>query len=90
MAGAVQFVVFTKVVDKKTLNIIFLSVVSFISTAIPLVFAFLPDAVASQGALGGDGCALTDVQAEALRGQLRTFNASCSYNVSVGGVPLGV
>ena len=72
------------------MNVILVSVLSFFSTAIPLVFAFLPDAVASQGALGGDGCALTGVQAEALRGQLRTFNASCSYNVSVGGVPLGV
>ena len=72
------------------MNVILVSVLSFFSTAIPLVFAFLPDAVASQGASGGDGCALTDVQAEALRGQLRTFNASCSYNVSVGGVPLGV
>ena len=71
------------------MNVILVSVLSFFSTAIPLVFAFLPDAVASQAALGGDGCALTDVQAEALRGQLRTFNASCSYNVSVGGVPLG-
>ena len=72
------------------MNVILVSVLSFFSTAIPLVFAFLPDAVASQGALGGDGCALTHVQAAALRGQLRTFNASCSYNVSVGGVPLGV
>ena len=73
-------------VDKKTINVILVSVLSFFSTAIPLVFAFLPDAVAS----GGDVCALTEVQAEALRGQLRTFNASCSYNVSVGGVSLGV
>ena len=69
------------------MNVILVSVLSFFSTAIPLVFAFLPDAVASQAASGG--CALTDLQAEALRGQLRTFNASCSYNVSVGGVPLG-
>ena len=37
------FRVFTKVIDKKTLNVIMVTVGSFYSTAIPLIMAFMPD-----------------------------------------------
>ena len=50
-AFAGQFVVFTKVVDKKTLNIILASVVSFFTTAIPLVFALPAPALSLLAAL---------------------------------------
>ena len=40
------FRVFTKVIDKKTLNLIMVTVGSFYSTVIPLIMAFMPDPVA--------------------------------------------
>ena len=93
-----QFVVFTKVVDKKTLNIILASVVSFFTTAIPLIFAVLPDApppLDAAAAAGGAGCALSAAQmdvvrahTDAVRAQLQVLNASCAYNVSVGGAAI--
>ena len=92
-----QFVVFTKVVDKKTLNIILASVVSFFTTAIPLIFALLPDAAPppDAAAAAGAGCALSAAQmdvvrahTDAVRAQLQVLNASCAYNVSVGGAAI--
>ena len=38
------FVMFTKVVDKKTLNVIFISLLSFFSTVVPLFYSLLPNA----------------------------------------------
>ena len=39
------FTVFSKVIDKKTLNMIVLSVGSFYGTVIPLIMAFQPDTI---------------------------------------------
>ena len=81
--------------DKKTLNIILASVVSFFTTAIPLIFALLPDAAPPAAAAGGAGCALSAAQmdvvrahTDAVRAQLQVLNASCAYNVSVGGAAI--
>jgi hypothetical protein len=41
--------VFTKVIDKKTLNVIMVTVVSFYSTVIPLNMALMPDPVTETG-----------------------------------------
>jgi hypothetical protein len=38
------FTIFTKVVDKKTLNVLAISIASFFGTVIPLIMAFMPDA----------------------------------------------
>ena len=40
---------FTKVIDKKTLNVIMVTVVSFYSTVIPLNMALMPDPVTETG-----------------------------------------
>jgi hypothetical protein len=83
-----QFVVLTKVIDKKTLNAIFVAVVSFFSTIVPVVLALLPDP-------GGDAtghraaCALTPMQASLIRSAANlalgndTDADACSYNISL-------
>ena len=43
------FTIFSKVVDKKTLNMIVFSVGSFYGTVIPLIMAFMPDPVSTSG-----------------------------------------
>jgi hypothetical protein len=71
------FVVFSKVIDKKTLNLIAFSVASFFGTVIPLIMAFMPDPP-SEGTvegvcLGGAGDAaalarLSRMSADAITG----------------------
>jgi hypothetical protein len=55
------FTIFSKVVDKKTLNMIVFSVGSFYGTVIPLIMAFMPDPVSTSGesiqCLGAEECA---------------------------------
>ena len=77
------FCVFGKVVDKKTLNVIGISVVSFVSTAVPLLMAVLvPDAVAREGE-----CALTELEASTIRAVMS--NESCSYNMTLDAILAG-
>ena len=89
-----QFVVFTKVIDKKTLNTIFIAIASFFSTAVPLLLALLPDAP-SAGGTGISSCDLTAGQASVIRSAARlalgianvTGSAGeCTYNVSLGSI----
>ncbi len=72
------FVVFSKVIDKKTLNLVAFSVASFFGTVIPLIMAFMPDAPSLEGTaedvcLGGTGDAaalarLSRMSADAITG----------------------
>ena len=57
-----QFVVFTKVIDKKTMNIILATMVSFFSTTVPLVLALLPDDTVPTGGGLLEPCALSASQ----------------------------
>ena len=80
------FTVFGKVVDKKTLNVIFVSVTSFFGTAIPLIMAFAT--VATKQDADEQSCtSLTELQLAALE-TFRLLNASCAYNMTIG--PSGV
>ena len=57
------FVILTRVIDRKSLNLIFITMGSFFSTAIPILFALLPDPTAvraaASGGSGGTGCNTT-------------------------------
>ena len=68
------------------LNVIFVSLVSFFSTAIPLAIALMgPPSLNARGdgGGGGDQCELTALQTSAVRGLAGLFNASCNYNASI-------
>jgi hypothetical protein len=75
------------VVDKKTLNLIFVSMISLFSTAVPLLIALLPDPATATD--GQDECALPLSVAQtaalvAFRNSGR--NMSCAWNIIVNGM----
>ena len=70
------FTVFTKVLDRKTLNILMISVGSFFGTALPLIIALMPD---SEQKLGEAACDLDEHQVASIRVAMMTRNRSCSY-----------
>jgi hypothetical protein len=77
------FVVLTKVMDKKTLNMVGLTVISFVSTSVPLVMAVLtPDAQPRNGE-----CTLSGVEISTIRSVVA--NATCNYNVTLNDVLTG-
>eukprot|EP01051_Picozoa_sp_SAG22_P009028 SAG22_NODE_724_length_7634_cov_11.669808_1_plen_84_part_00 len=71
----------------RRLNVIFVSLVSFFSTAIPLAIALMgPPSKSLNADQGGDGssqCELTALQTSAIRGLAGLFNSSCDYNASI-------
>ena len=80
--------VLTKVIDKKTLNTIFVAVVSFFSTVVPVFLALLPDPGAD--AIGHRAaCDLTPMQASLIRSAANlalgndTDADACTYNISL-------
>jgi hypothetical protein len=67
----------------RRLYVLFLSLVSFFSTAIPLAITLIGPIPSSSIAEGGATCELTPAQTGAIRGLVGFFNASCNYNVSL-------
>ena len=66
------------------LNIIFASLVSFFTTAVPLAIALMGPSDSSAHAMNGSGqCELTTIQTSAIRGLAGLFNSSCTYNASI-------
>lgn len=88
------FLVWGRVIDKRTLNIIMASVFSVFSTVLPIIVTLLPDGSATGTAADGRNC--TDATADgtspandALFAVIRTSvlqleNASCFSNVTLG------
>jgi hypothetical protein len=72
------FVVLTKVVDKKTLYWILMSLVSLFSTSIPLLVALLPDLHTADG----PSCELSGPQQALLKSTFAQFNASCNWSAN--------
>ena len=83
------FCVGHRVVDLKTLGNIMGAIVGIATTAVPILFSLRPS-TASDG-VGLESCELTELQTDAIRGLAGLFNASCTYNITVGpaGVTLG-
>jgi hypothetical protein len=88
-------VVLTKVIDKKTLNTIFVALVSFFSTAVPLLLAFLPDPVNDTNTGHHTACDLTPMQASLIRSAARlalgndTDADACTFNISLASIIRG-
>ena len=77
------FVVYSKVVDRKTLNFAGLSVTSFLGTAIPLIMATMPPP--SPQPQAAELCAdLTESQRIGLEAWRAMANLTCTLNVTVG------
>ena len=86
MTRACRFKAFGSVVDKKLLLRIGGTLVTVISTVGPLVIGMRPDineeSVVQLGE--SEGCALTEAQQTLAQGMFSSFNATCTYNLSVG------
>ena len=84
------FCVGYRVVDLKTLGNIMAAIVGIATTAVPILFSLRPSTASDGVGLGGQ-CELTELQTDAIRGLAGLFNASCTYNITVGpaGVTLG-
>jgi hypothetical protein len=67
-----------KVIDKRTLNVIFISAVSFFSTALPLLIANMPTH------LGGGQCNITALDADLVRAVFA--RTSCPTNTTIASV----
>ena len=84
--------VLTKVIDKKTLNTIFVALVSFFSTAVPVLLAFLPDPAKNVGTGHRTACDLTPMQASLIRSAARlalgndTDTDACTFNASLASI----
>jgi hypothetical protein len=88
-ATGLGFTVMGKVIDRRTLNVIFVSIVSFFSTAIPLLVALVPDPPSLDTNGAATPCAgLEPASREAIAAVARAVtNSSCSYdNVSLGSI----
>ena len=85
------FVLLGKVMDTRTLNLLFFSLVSFFSTAVPILISMLPDPSAQGGGNGEAGtgvawCVADEMQAQVVASVFR--NGSCGYNQSIDEVLL--
>lgn len=82
------FVVFSVVIDKRTLNIIAATVVSVAGAVLPLIVTLMPDkqtSAAQEGVAGN--CAMTPLQADGVRLLFRSNESSCDWsNVTIGSI----
>ena len=85
IAGTISlrsFVVWGWVIDKKTLNIIAASVLSFAGAVLPVIVALMPDRESRSTQLQANAsaaCGLTDVQVSMVRSVMQQREPGCSY-----------
>ncbi len=85
------FMVFGKVVDKKTINLILVGMSSLLGTLLPLLVVLTSSAQAELETRAGETqCALTDVQTAMVRAAFVGANTTCGYaNITIGSVLAG-
>lgn len=84
------FLIFGHVIDSKSLRNLLIAVLSFYSTAIPLILALLPDPTGADGVPVGSAnatatCEPTPQQVAVVRALFASADSNCSFaNVTVG------
>lgn len=83
------FIVFGKVVDKKTLNLVLATMASLLGTLLPLLAVLTSTAQAELENHNSVECALTDAQSAIVKAAFVGANTTCSYdNTTIGSVLL--
>eukprot|EP01052_Picozoa_sp_SAG31_P018756 SAG31_NODE_1342_length_8700_cov_12.667829_3_plen_129_part_00 len=72
------FIVWSKVIDRKTLNWIAMSVISFAGAVLPVIVALMLDAPGIGDVLGDAQCNLTETQQDVIR-SVMGGNSSCNW-----------
>ena len=76
-------VVFGKVIVKKTLNLVLVSVGSMLGGIMPLIFLLTSEVTQPTGE---EACTLSDVEVQRIKASMDPYNTSCSFNISLGAV----
>lgn len=72
------FLVFGTVVDKRVLQQLFIGIFSLATTIVPVLLLMKP------ATAGDEECSLNTDESELLQMLLKSFNATCTYNFTVG------
>ena len=81
--GGLGFVAGCKVIDKKTLLLIFVELIAALSVAVPVILSLQPPTIVA----GAQACAMSAQEISTIQSAMMSRNASCSFdNVSLGSV----
>jgi len=71
------------VIDKKTLNLVLVSVGSMLGGIMPLIFLLTSEVTQPTGE---EACTLSNAEVQRIKASMLGSNTSCSFNISLGAV----